>query len=98
MTLLVQPARRIEVNVVGYMKTIGYAGYINVKLTEEKGYFELKEQNKRFYDVAMAISFEYYTQVRDPKTLSNMNPVVSCKSVFDDYSKISENTFPKKYL
>ena len=68
---------RIKINIVGYLKTVGYGGDIDTPY-EYDGRFYLDERNKKFFGVLMA-NFKYYQKDRDlnPSSLKDMNIVVS---------------------
>ena len=67
----------IQINIVGYLKTVGYGGNIDTFYTTD-GRFYLHERQKKFFGVAMA-DFKYYLTDREknPSSLKDMNIVVS---------------------
>ena len=64
-----------KVNLVGYMKTVGFGSNINTTL-QDHGKLDMILQNKKFFDIAMATKLDYLVTDR-VTNLENMNPLVS---------------------
>ena len=71
----------VKVNLVGYLKTVGYEGKITTRL-RDSGAINLEKRNKKFYGVAMAESIHYTKYIPSGswmRTLAIYNPTVSAQ-------------------